>query len=89
MDFPTKEELKKQLEKLENSDGTLLIADDASPLEHLRWDICQKFVAFKLKTNTTQTEMAKILHHRIDEFSTDRLMKLLFLLDPSIKVKVA
>ena len=69
------------------------------PLEKLRWDICQKFVRYKVEHGVSQEEMAealgidkakisKILHHRVDEFSTDRLIKLYQELNPQLKIKV-
>ncbi len=75
-----------------------MIALDATPLEKLRWDICQKFIAYHLEQKITQEEFAKrlkvdkakvskILHHRIDEFSTDRLIKLYQQIEPKVKIK--
>jgi predicted XRE-type DNA-binding protein len=99
MGFPDKKTLDKVRAKLEKMEGTLMLSPDASPLEKLRWDICQKFLQYKNKHEMTQDEMAeilgvdkakisKILHHRIDEFSTDRLITLYQQLNPEIKIKV-
>jgi len=35
-----------------------------------------------------EAKASKILHHRIDEFSTDRLIALYSKLDPDLKLKV-
>ena len=99
MAFPKSDQLKKMRQKLENAEGTLMISPDASPLEKLRWDLCQKFVLYKKKHRITQDEMAeilgvdkakvsKILRYRIDEFSTDRLITLYQLLNPATKIRV-
>jgi predicted XRE-type DNA-binding protein len=99
MSFPSKKQLEKVRARLENAEGTLMLAPDATPLEKLRWDICQKFIQYKAEHHMTQEELAeclgvdkakisKILHHRIEEFSTDRLMKLYQGLNPRMKIKV-
>ncbi|HMN69385.1 MAG TPA: XRE family transcriptional regulator [Bdellovibrionales bacterium] len=100
MGFPDKKRLDKVRAKLEKAEGTLMIAPDATPLEKFRWDICQKFLQYKAAHHMTQDELAeaigvdkakmsKILHHRIDEFSTDRLIKLYQELNPKVKIKVS
>lgn len=88
------------LKKLEKADGTLVLKSDGSPLEKFRWDLCQKFIKNKKAHGPNQKQLAellevdeakisKILHHRIDEFSTDRLIALYYSkLDPSLKLKV-
>ncbi len=85
--------------KLENFQGTKAISKNASPLEKFRFDLQQKFVIYKLKNKCTQKEMAnklevdeakisKILNHRLDEFSTDRLITLYQKIDPNLKLEV-
>jgi predicted XRE-type DNA-binding protein len=99
MGFPNKNEIERALKKLEKSDGTLALRPDASPLEKFRWDLCQKFIKYKKTHGHNQKQLAellevdeakvsKILHHRIDEFSTDRLIALYSKLDPDLKLKV-
>ena len=76
-----------------------MLSPDATALERFRWDICQKFVKYKLDNECTQKELArtlsideakisKILHHRIDEFTTDRLIALYSKLNPKLKLRV-
>jgi predicted XRE-type DNA-binding protein len=36
-----------------------------------------------------KAKVSKILHHRIDEFSTDRLVELFQSLNPRMKIKVS
>lgn len=99
MGFPNKKQLDRVRAKLAQVEGTLMIAVDATPLERFRWDICQKFIQFKAENQISQEDLAeslgvdkakvsKILHHRIEEFSTDRLIKLYQKLNPQIKLKV-
>lgn len=99
MSFPNKAELKRVLKKLKNVEGTLHLNEKPSPLEKFRWDLCQKFIKYKKAHGHNQKQLAellavdeakvsKILHHRIDEFSTDRLIALYSKLDPDLKLKV-
>jgi predicted XRE-type DNA-binding protein len=80
MKFPSKKTLDSMRKNLAKAEGTLLISPDASPLEKFRWDLCQKFVRYKMDHELSQDQLAellgvdkakvsKILHHRIDEFS--------------------
>ena len=99
MGFPNKEEIESISEKLKNVEGTLLPPSNPTPIEQLRWDICQRFLSYKMERNITQKELAerlgideakvsKILRHRIEEFSTDRLAKLLYQIDKKLTLKV-
>ncbi|HXH76602.1 MAG TPA: XRE family transcriptional regulator [Bacteriovoracaceae bacterium] len=99
MGFPNKNEIERALKKLEKRDGTLALRPDASTLDKFRWDLCQKFIKYKKAHGHNQKQLAellevdeakvsKILHHRIDEFSTDRLIALYSKLDPDLKLKV-
>ena len=99
MGFPDKRELERALKKLKQEEGTLALKPDASPLEKFRFDLCQKCLKYKKVNNLNQKELAralsidepkmsKILHHRIDEFSTDRLIELYSRLEPDLKLRV-
>ena len=99
MGFPNKERIEKALKKLETAEGTLMLPEHPTPLQQFRWDICQRFLMYKRTHNCTQKQLAetlgvdeakvsKILHHRIEEFSTDRLIMLYEKLDPKVKLKV-
>lgn len=100
MGFPNRKEINKALKKIEKSEGSLALSPDATPLEKLRFDICQKFIKFERDNQLNQSELAqilgvdkakisKILHHRVDEFSTDRLIKLYQKINPKVKLKVS
>lgn len=99
MGFPNKNQIEKALKRLEKVDGTLMLSEQPTPLEKFRWDICQSFLKYKRTHECSQKELAeilgvdeakvsKILHHRIDEFSTDRLITLYEKLDPNVKLRV-
>lgn len=99
MTFPSEKKLSVLRKKLEKAQGTLMLSSDATPLEKFRWDLCQKFVRYKRENDLTLEEIAKslgidkgkvskILRHRIDEFSTDRLIGYLQELYPETKLKV-
>lgn len=100
MRFPSEAELKKMRKKLASVEGTFMLASNATPLEKFRWDICQQFVIYKQKHKLSLQEMAeilgtdkakvsKILRHRIQSFSTDRLITLLQIINPKTELKVA
>jgi len=99
MAFPNEKKLAVIRKKLEKAEGTLMLSEKATPLEKFRWDLCQKFVRYKRENDLTLEEIAeplridkgkvsKILRHRIDEFSTDRLIGYLQILYPDTKLKV-
>jgi len=99
MAFPQERDLERVRKKLEKAQGTLMLPENPSPLEQFRWDLCQKLIKFKRKNDLTLEEMgkmlgvdkgkvSKILRHRIDEFSTDRLVGYLQTLCPETKLKV-
>ncbi len=99
MAFPSSRKIKKLAALLDKVEGTLMISPDATPLEKFRWDLCQKFIKHKRENDLSQDQMAeiigvdkskmsKILRHRIDEFSTDRLITLCLRLEPKLKLRV-
>lgn len=100
MGFPKKTEVNKILKKLLKDEGTLALSKNATVLEKFRFDLCQKFLRYKIENDLTQKQLAneleideakvsKILHHRIKEFSTDRLISLYSKLEPNVKLRVA
>ena len=99
MAFPSRKEIKRVLKELENVEGTLAIASNPTSLELFRWDICQNFIRFRKRQELSQKQLAeklgideakvsKILHYRIDEFSTDRLITLYEKLNPKVKLSI-
>jgi predicted XRE-type DNA-binding protein len=99
MAFPSKAEINRVLKKLEKIEGNLAPPTHPTPLQKFRFDIQQKFVSCILIKKISQREMAeilgvdegkvsKILHNRLEEFSTDRLINLYEKLNPKVKLKV-
>ncbi len=99
MGFPSKKEIERVLKKLENVEGTLALPENPTPLQKFRWDLCQNFIKYKRTHNLTQKQLAeilgvdepkvsKILRHRIEEFSTDRLITLYEKLNPEVRLRV-
>jgi predicted XRE-type DNA-binding protein len=99
MSFPKEQALSQIRKKLEKTEGTLMLPENPTALERFRWDLCQRFVQYKRRNDLTLEEMgrilgidrgkvSKILRHRIDEFSTDRLIEYLQILYPETKLKV-
>ncbi len=97
--WPSRKKLDAMIKKLDNTEGTVHLSEDATPLEHFRWELCQRLVAYMYKHGLKQKEMAKklgvdepqmsrILHHRIDKVSTDKLLRMVQILDPHIKLRV-
>jgi predicted XRE-type DNA-binding protein len=100
MAFPSKAEIKRVLKKLEKEEGTLALPENPTPLQKFRYDLQQKFVGYILVKKISQRELAeilgideskvsKILHNRLDEFSTDRLINLYEKLNPDVELKVS
>jgi predicted XRE-type DNA-binding protein len=98
--FPSQRQLKKVLKELENVKGTRALPEYPTALQKFRWNICQQVILFKRTHQYTQKHVAelagideakisKILHHRIDEFSTDRLISIYEKLNPNIELKVS
>lgn len=85
--------------KLRNKQGTLGLSENPTPLERLRWDICQEFVKYAVgnhlksqdlaeKLGVHESDMSRILRHRIERFSTDKLLELLLKLKPKSKIQL-
>jgi predicted XRE-type DNA-binding protein len=97
--FPDKKERERALKKLQKVEGSLALNANETVLEKFRFDLCQKFLIFKnvhalsqielaLLLGTDAAKVSKILHHRIHEFSTDRLIELYLKLEPDLKLRV-
>jgi predicted XRE-type DNA-binding protein len=88
MKFPKKEEIKDILRELENVEPTLVIDfENASQSDVLKYRLCQEFVKILKTEKITQAELArrlkvdkaivnKIVLHKIDTFTIDRLIDL-------------
>ncbi|MEK6556321.1 MAG: XRE family transcriptional regulator [Bdellovibrionota bacterium] len=79
--------------------GSLHLNDDATPIERFRFDLCQQLLAYmqihKIKQKdlakmlgSDEPEMSRILHHRIDKVSTDKLLRMVQQLNPKVKLSI-
>jgi len=100
MSFPDKKKLDKMRKKLEGVDGFLVLDANASELERFRFKICQALLKYSQKNEHNSSEMAKLLgitkadmsrifNHRVEKFSTDKLIKLYGIIKPEYKLKVS
>ena len=87
------------IDKFVNIKCTHFVAKNASPVDKVKYHICEKFVIYKNNTKVTQKSLAqrvetdeaimsKILHYNIEEFTIDRLVKFLAALYPGAEVKI-
>lgn len=71
--------------------GSDSLAENATAIDKMKWDICREVLIFKKTMNFTSTKMSElmnvdksrtseILHYKIDKFTLDRLMGCLLLL---------
>jgi predicted XRE-type DNA-binding protein len=97
--WPSKEELDRVLKELENTPGSRVIPKGASPVDRTKYSICAQFVIYMQNHEVSQQELAKklgidkalvskIVHYHFDEFTIDRLIKYLAILDPKLVVEV-
>lgn len=100
MPFPSEKELKRVRKKLENAEPSLGLPEDATELDVLKYELCQKFVAHIVMNKVTQFELANkldidpasmndIVKYRIKHFTLDRLYELTKRLDPNLKLCIA
>jgi predicted XRE-type DNA-binding protein len=98
--WPNKEELDKILPELEKVEGTLHLNKNASPLDRFRWELCQRILKYQIEHDLKQKELAKmlnidepqmsrILRHRIEKVSTDKLASFVLKLEPGVELKVS
>jgi predicted XRE-type DNA-binding protein len=99
MGFPSEKELKKIRRKLSKVEGSRIVGDEGTPIEKLKFSICQKFVKYHLDTGITQKELSillgidealvsKLLRNRIESFTLDRLLKFLSIIYPNYKLEL-
>ena len=98
--WPSKKDIKEVLEYLEGVEGSRFLGDSATTVEKIKHDLCREFVIYLREKSLTQKALAgklnldpalmsKILRYRFDEFTIDRLVNLLELLNKDISIKIA
>jgi predicted XRE-type DNA-binding protein len=100
MGFPSRKEIKRVLKELEHIEGSRMLHPDDSLVDRIKFDICARFIIYRRENEITQKELAKILdldpalmskilHYRFDDFTIDRLVRLLEILHKDISIKIA
>jgi predicted XRE-type DNA-binding protein len=99
MGFPSEKELKKIRKVLEKVEGSRVVGDEGSPIDKLKFKICQKFVVYRRETGLNQKELSillgidealvsKLLRNRIESFTLDRLLRFLEIIYPNYKIEL-
>jgi len=98
--FPSDAELNEIRQLLAKGPATRVLPKTASPLEKMKYLICQKIVAYKNDRKITQRQLAKklgeneslvskMVHYNIEEFTVDRLMKFLHVLYARVEIELS
>lgn len=99
MAFPSEKKLKKIRDQLEKVEGSRIVGSEGTPVDQLKFKICQKFVVYRRETGITQKELSillgidealvsKLLRNRIESFSLDRLLRFLSIIYPNYKLEL-
>jgi predicted XRE-type DNA-binding protein len=100
MPFPDEKDLRRVRKKLAKAKGFLMLSPDADELSRFRFRICQELLRYTRENKMTavsmaaflgitKADMSRIFNHRIEKFSTDRLIRLYAKINPDYKLKVA
>lgn len=99
MSFPSEKELKKIRKKLSKVEGSRHVGDEGTPIEKLKYSICQRFVEYYQETGISQKELSillgidealvsKLLRNRIESFTLDRLLRYLSVIYPNYRIEL-
>jgi predicted XRE-type DNA-binding protein len=100
MGYPTRKEIEEILNSISEDDYSMILPEDASKVDQIKYQLCKRFVCYLLDTKITQSELARILDvdrsrvnwiikYRIEHFTIDRLYELLNKLDPTLELKIS
>jgi len=100
MVFPSEKDLKKVRKKLSKAQGFLMLDAKADQLAKFRFEICQELLKYAKAKDLAAVDMAKLMgikkadmsrifNHRIDRFSTDKLIRLYAKIKPNYRLEVA
>ncbi len=98
--FPSEAQLRKIREKLSTGMASRPLSKNADVVERTKHAICEKFVIYLNSGKIKQKELAeklgiaeslvsKIIHYHYDEFTIDRLLRYLEMIQPGVDFKVA
>lgn len=99
MNPPKKVQIDRFLDSLSDEDFSILIPEDASEVDKVKFEICRSFVVYLREHKKTQVELANLLgvdksrinwivKYRIEHFSIDYLYALLKQLKPNVELKL-
>lgn len=99
MGFPSEKQLKKIRKELMKVEGSRHVGDEGTPIEKLKYKICQKIVKYRIETGISQKELSiilgidealvsKLLRNRIESFSLDRLLKYFEKIYPNYRIEL-
>lgn len=97
--WPLQKDLDLILDELDSNEGSLHLNADATALDKFRFQLCQRLLAYKMKHGLKQRELAeklsvdesivsKVLHHRIEKISTDKLIEYVQIIEPGVNLLV-
>lgn len=98
--WPSKKDLDKLLNELDQVEGSLHLSADATALDKFRFQLCQRLLGYKIehglkqrdladKLNVDEAIVSKVLHHRIEKISTDKLIEYVQIIEPDVNLLVA
>ena len=99
MKYPSKKQIDELLNSMSDDDFSVLIPDDATDVEKIKFELCKNFIIYLREHKMTQVELANLLavdksrinwivKYRIEHFSIDYLFSLLKQLNPKIELKI-
>lgn len=99
MKYPNKKQIDDLLNLMSDDDFSVLIPDDATDVEKIKFELCKNFIVYLREHKMTQVELANLLEvdksrinwivkYRIEHFSIDYLYSLLKQLNPKIELKI-
>jgi predicted XRE-type DNA-binding protein len=97
--WPSKKDLDQVKKRLRKTLPSKPLLRNASNVDRIRYNLCEKFVIYKNSQKITQRELAakiginealmsKILHYHFEEFTIDRLLRYLSEIYPDVELKV-
>jgi predicted XRE-type DNA-binding protein len=99
MKYPNKKQIDDLLNSMSDDDFSVLIPEDATDVEKIKFELCKNFIVYLREHKMTQVELANLLavdksrinwivKYRIEHFSIDYLYSLLKQLNPKIELKI-
>ena len=98
--WPSDEELKKALLEIDKAEPSRPLPPNATAVDRLKYELCKCFIIYRQDNELSQKELAdkigidpalmsKILKKHFDEFTIDRLVRYLEVLDIKVTLKAA